>query len=467
MKVYAPNLHLFAFELYKATNLDSTPLSPDQIQLWQAADEIIRTTLHQDLHLSQRIDITKEPDNPRVDLLKDSEVKDGNYSIPLVGTIPLNNQQNILITGLAHPLKLHDSYGLWLNLRRPEDEDDGQQTEDVETAVLSQFNPDNCFTLKKSDRFLGQTLLITAWLTGAKDEKHLHQIAQECLQAVFPDDSQRPPLNRQGELLGSPIFEYGLFSQISNYQHVLIWLFRDIKTDEMFNQCYQELLDLFFFRTKIIKAYQDSRQTYHLIAAAYQDIEKLIDRLPKHSQTHHAKTDDLNELKNQLKDLPQLALTYTRLLRNLEDYHNTITINDYNYSEKLQQISGIIQNDNLLFLKTFAQENSPFFQKQIQADLGYFRHGSTLLDQAIASIRGIVEIEQTERDRSLEKTIQIIGVGLGAGAIVSGVVTEHIDKPFTPLSFNTPPHPLISSLVWSILATLFFSTLAWLWTKRN
>ncbi|HBL12278.1 MAG TPA: hypothetical protein DD379_12890 [Cyanobacteria bacterium UBA11162] len=467
MKVYAPNLHLFAFELYKATNLDSTPLSPDQIQLWQAADEIIHATLHQDLHLSQRIDITKEPDNPRVDLLKDSEVKDDNYSIPLVGTIPLNNQQNILITGLAHPLKLHDSYGLWLNLRRPEDEDDGQQTEDVETAVLSQFNRDNCFTLKKSDRFLGQTLLITAWLTGAKDEKHLQQIAEECLQAVFPDESQRPPLNRQGELLGSPIFEYGLFSQISNYQHVLIWLFRDTKADDMFNQCYQELLDLFFFRTKIIKSYQDSRQIYDRIAAASQDIEKLIDRLPKHNQTHHAKTDNLNELKNKLKELPQLALTYTRLLRNLEDYHNTITINDYNYSEKLQQISGIIQNDDLLFLKTFAQENSPFFQKQIQADLGYFRHGSTLLDQAIASIRGIVEIEQTERDRSLEKTIQIIGVGLGAGAIVSGVVTEHIDKPFTPLSFNTPPHPLISSLLWSILATLFFGGLAWLWTKRN
>ncbi|MGH2412138.1 MAG: hypothetical protein ACRDEA_00225 [Microcystaceae cyanobacterium] len=48
----------------------------------------------------------------------------------------------------------------------------------------------------------------------------------------------------------------------------------------------------------------------------------------------------------------------------------------------------------MLFLETFSQENSPFFQKQIQADLGYFRHGSSLLEQAIASIRGIVEIER-------------------------------------------------------------------------
>jgi hypothetical protein len=68
---------------------------------------------------------------------------------------------------------------------------------------------------------------------------------------------------------------------------------------------------------------------------------------------------------------------------------------------------------------------------------------------------------------NLEKTVQIIGVGLGAGAIISGVVTQHIDKPFAPLSLNNPPHPLALSLFWSFLATLFFGALAWLWTKRK
>jgi len=467
MKIYAPNLHLFAFELYKAANFDAT-LQADEIRLWQAADEIVRTTLHQDLHLSQRLDIYKQPNSSRVELLKESEVKDGDYSLPFAGKISLDDAQQVTIKGFAHPLRLHDSYGLWLNLRRPEEEDDGQPTEKVEISCLSRLTSNNCFTLKKSDRLLGQTLLITAWLTDAKDEKHLHhQIAQECLQALFPNESQRPPFNRQGELFGSPIFEYGLFSQLAQYQHVLIWLFRDSKADEGFNQCYQELLDLFFFRSKVVKAYQDSRETYHQVACAYQEIETLLDTLPKKQDKDEVTTDELADLKNKLKELPQLALTYTRLLRNLEDYHNTIAINEYNYSERLQKISGIIQNDELLFLKTFSQKNSPFFQKQIQADLGYFRHGSTLLEQATASIRGIVEIEQAERDRSLEKTIQIIGVGLGAGAIVSGVVTQHIDKPFAPLSFNNPPHPLVLSLFWSVLATVCFGALAWLWTKRK
>jgi hypothetical protein len=84
--------------------------------------------------------------------------------------------------------------------------------------------------------------------------------------------------------------------------------------------------------------------------------------------------------------------------------------------------------------------------------LGYFKHGTGLLEQVISSIRGIVEIEQAKRDRSLEQTIQIIGVALGGGAIVSGVVTQHIDKPFAPISVKNPPHPMVSSLFWSIVA---------------
>lgn len=460
MKIYAPNIHLFAFQLYKGANVDSNSVQADDIQLWQNADKIVRTTLHQDLHLGQCIDIHKEPENPRVDLLKDSEVKDDNYAKDVEGKISPDDKQQVVIKGFAHPLRLYDSYALWLNLRRPEKDDEITPTEDVDIAFLSKLNPNNCFTLEKNKLFLGQTLLITAWVKGAKDEKHLYQIAQECLEAVFPA-SQRPPLSRQGELFGSPIFEYGLFSQLTHYQHVLIWLFRDSKADDNFNLCYHQLLELFFFRTKIVKSYQDSRITYDKVASAYQEIEDAID-LPKKGEVT---TSELKDLKNKLKELPKISLKYTRLLRNLEDYQNTIAINETNYLERLQQIRGIIKKSDLLLLETFSQQNSPLFQKQIQADLGYFRHGSTLLEQAISSIRGIVEIEQAERDRSLENTIQIVGVGLGAGAIVSGVVTQHIDKPFAPISLNNPPHPIVTSLFWSFAATLLFGSLAWLSTK--
>jgi hypothetical protein len=174
--------------------------------------------------------------------------------------------------------------------------------------------------------------------------------------------------------------------------------------------------------------------------------DKIVDTI-LHTDLHLSQN-----ITEKLKKLPQLAARYARLLRNLEDYQNTIAINSENYHDRLQQIRSKTQQADLSFLETFYHKNSALFQKQINADLGYFKHGTGLLEQVISSIRGIVEIEQAKRDRSLEQTIQIIGVALGGGAIVSGVVTEHIDKPFAPISVKNPPHPIVSSLFWSILA---------------
>ncbi|MEH2391459.1 MAG: hypothetical protein V7K21_07175 [Nostoc sp.] len=467
MKIYAPNIHLFAFQLYKSANIDVTPT--DKNFLWNTGDKIVDITLHQDLHLHQRIDVNKEPNSPRVDLLNEKEVIDDNYAVSFDG-ITFDQNQNLLIEGFAHPLRLYDSYSLWLNLRRPERENNNK-TDDVDILFIRKLNPDNCLTVKDNPLFIGQTLLITAWLTGVRDRKIIQQIANECLKSVFPDNYLLPQLNRQGELFGSPIFEYGLFSQLSNYQHVLIWLFADEQADDKLNQCYQELLDLFFFRAKAVKAYKDSREIYKQLDLGYRFIETIIEKIPELDNNQSTKTVNLTDLKDQLKALPQSSLTYTHLLRNLEEYQNTIAINAYNYAERLQQIHDIT-GENIKFLEIFSERNCLFFQQQINADLGYFRHGSELLSKAIDSIRGIVEIEQAERDRSLERTIQVLGIAFGGGAIVSGVVTGHIDKPFAPqINFKYPVHPLVSSLLWSVFATVIFGMVAWWVTqpkpKRN
>jgi len=87
-----------------------------------------------------------------------------------------------------------------------------------------------------------------------------------------------------------------------------------------------------------------------------------------------------------------------------------------------------------------------------------------LLDQAINSIRGIVEMEQAKSDRSLETTVQVLGIGLGGGAIISGVIVQHIDKINQPLLSK---HPFSASLIFSIIATFVFIGLGWLITKRE
>ena len=91
-----------------------------------------------------------------------------------------------------------------------------------------------------------------------------------------------------------------------------------------------------------------------------------------------------------------------------------------------------------------------------------------LLDQAINSIIGIAEIEQAKSDRSLETTVQVLGIGFGGGAIISGVIVQHIDKinqPLLPISKN----PFLASLIFSIIATIVCTFLAMLgiWIKKR
>jgi hypothetical protein len=126
--------------------------------------------------------------------------------------------------------------------------------------------------------------------------------------------------------------------------------------------------------------------------------------------------------------MPPRAVKYARSLSDLQFRENTIAINAQNYRDKLNQISLDIKaskkyNDrdtDLSFLAAFGTQNCPQFQRQIQGDLAYFKHGSGLLAQAIEAIRAVVSIEEAYRDAKLEVTIQAVGFGLGVAGVVAG-----------------------------------------------
>ncbi len=463
-RVFAPNLHLFAFHLYKDLALIPTTsekpnkdpalmvaTTPENQKLWQTGQALLDR-----FKIKDHLKITEQR-GYRVDLL-DRQDPD-KVSLPLASKIDLE-AESVALTGLAYPLRLHDTNILWFNLRRPEQEND-QATKPISLDFFQALNPDHCFLPPQIGSSLGQTLLLTIWKTPEKtwqfwrsppNTQDLQQLSDQTL-TTFLNGAPTPPKNHQGELFNSPIFEYGISTDIEDYNHILVWIFCEPATDQKFQDCYSSLIDLLVYRNKIIKSYQNSRQLYQVIAQEYQNIEAEIDQIfPKLSNKISLETKVLEDFKQYLQTSPAIYLEFTRSLRDLEHCRLTIQINTKNYQQVITHIQQQYPDEKLRFLQHFVQEDCQLFLEQIQADLGYYQSMTALLDNALNTIRGRVEIEQTEIDRSLERTIQILGVGLGAGGITASAISGHIDKPLEVKGNQI--HPGVLSLVVSVAIAL-------------
>ena len=458
----SPNVYLFAFHLRDGKREDN-PLWPKCARILHhfPNGEGIPPEIKSKLSFPDNLNVT------RADLLKD-------IYLSFNGQVDFHDV-TVEIDGFVQPLILPDSYGFWLNVGCPEP--DNGTTENKDIKLLNKFNPDNSLLIEFDSKFLGQTLLITGYLPFSRSTysgEYLRQLADKCRDALL-SPHPRPPFYRVGELFGSPIFEYGLTSQLSEYRHLLVWLFRDKHTDNLFDKYQQEIIDLLFYRNKIIKAFQDSRQVAAELMQEYDSLTEKIDKLQQQqsfSENKQLTPRQMQQLQQELKQLLKASLDYNKLLRLLEDYYNTITLNSYNYKEKLQPIITQTKADSQdsPFLEYFSQKICPSFQTQIKGDLGYCQHGKELIEEATNTIRGLVEIDQAERDRSLERTVQVIGTGLAVGAIVASISPNSLrEEPILPPLASSTLHPFFFSFLVSfgaaIIAGIIAGLLGWLWTR--
>ncbi|PSB46801.1 hypothetical protein C7B67_19765 [filamentous cyanobacterium Phorm 6] len=460
-KISAPNVYLYAFQLHNDSKGSNN-------SLWKHCDNILAN-------------FTDKTVTPHLVFPKKSH----SYRNDLLPNVVLGFTSNPPLEGFVQPLQIQDSYAFCLNIGCPEDGTADNQDVDL----IKEFNPNQALLINGDDNFLGQTLLITAWLPENSPDNldSLKPLADKCRDALFQGDSL-PPFYRSGKLFGSPIFEYGSITDIANYRHLLVWLLAEKQADKDLNTCQEEIFDLLFYRNKIIKVFQDSRKIYHELDREYRIIEKNMEVLQDQFARGTVLTpSQLLEFQEQLKQLFSKGITYTRLLRKLEDYDNTIALNLNNYTDILSKICDILGSDEeeLSILNHFSRKTAPYFRSQIAGDLGYFRHGTSLIEQAIASIRGIVEIEQARNDRTnqdalrkseigekdrddrLESKIQAIGVGLAAGGIAASSGT---DKLFETVQNHQIPvvmhlHPFAFSFLLSCAIALGAASITWWLTK--
>ena len=485
-KIYAPNVYLFAYHLCKPPETESS--SPVELtKLWDKCNEILQAKLavgkpFNGSYLSKK----DEPLGWRVNLIN-KQVVGGRNSLAFAKDISHDNQQ-ISLKGFAEPLRIDDSYALGLQIRIPE-KVNNIKTPAVDVSIFKEFNPDNCLLPDFVQSYFGQTLLLTAWLSveqnqaAREDSQFLKKLAQQCLEKFISGDNL-PNFYRQGELFGSPILEYGNPSRQDTGCHVIVWFFNSSATDEIWDETrYSDFVELFLYRNKILRAYRDTRKIYLVTREEYKKIELNIDATFKYLRQDEAqqrqlkgtglKAEELERLERQTIEMPPRAVNYARLLMDLELRQNTIAINAKNYENKLYQISLDLKSRkkynegdcDLSFLELFSKETSPQFQEQIKADLGYFTHGTGLLDKAMEAIRGVVAIEEAYRDAKLEVTIQAVGFGLGVAGVVAGSSpylikqdppNQVIALPFLKVGINSFALVLLISIgagvvVWSLV----------------
>lgn len=423
-QIFAPNIYLCAYQLHE--DYQQTTDHP----LWQKCDRLMQ--YFTDQNLTSHLDFQKI-DSDRPILLINQNLLTNQNSI----TFDLTDQPEI--SGFAQPLKLQDSYALWFNIGY---NDKHKNTKNVGIETLSKFNPDNSLIFPPTDTFLGQTIILTLWLTDNKlsDRPSLTELANNCYSQLFPD--QPISLIRSGKLFNSLIFEYGNPRRLDHSPHILIWLFQSADTEKTLNKCFSQIFDLLFYYQKIVHAYQDSRSIYDQLKRYYHGLDEVLDQIQINiDQIPLNPADDqhLPYLKEKLKLLSSDGLVYDRLLRKMKDLLTTIQINFHNYQEKITKIASdlAIEQTKLSFLQYFSENIAPSLQKQIEYDLKYVEQGTGLISQAIATIRAIVAIDQLQCDQKRQATleqnrqsteesnqklqdqIQALGVGIAIAAIIS------------------------------------------------
>ncbi|RMH77709.1 MAG: hypothetical protein D6680_04340 [Cyanobacteria bacterium J007] len=374
--------------------------------------------------------------------------------------------------GFFYPQYINDSYSFLLHVFHPQKlGEDGVNFSDI--AELKP--PESFFTGTSSnlDEPLQTHLKQASWGTTILFSGFIYsppatleagkKLANQLLQELLKIDSLEtaPPFLASREFLGGFLYEYQDVYNRHPYGQILILLLFLEESKEKLNAVQWSLPELFCYERKICQNYLDSRGEYTKANREIETIEKTIREFPPNIATNvlpHLSEEDLKSLQRKIKNLLDLSLRYSQIMRSLVTFENTIEINRQNYLDTLTQMEVKTQSD-LGCLRDKANYIFDKFQGQIKVDLVYLQQGERLLDTAINTIRGLAELDQAERDRILENQISIIGVGIAAGAIVAssfGLVTqpwyfpnrEKIELPFLS------PHPLIMALIFSGLCSV-------------
>jgi len=384
-----------------------------------------------------------------------------------------SSSQKYTLKGFYYPVRLGDSYGLLLDcsvehsLGHPE----RSKTEACPVSCLADLKTELDRRLAGQPSTIGQVWMISGQIPNFTPDK-AEAIAQACCQVPELDLDWNRDFRGKSEFMGGMLFELWRYRfkrpdnssssasspirnihQLQDNHCVLIALYPDQETAKKASQFNFDWLRLFAYRSKILWAYGQSQYLRKNLKDDFAAIKQYIKDFNQ-AQTRRL---NLKKLRQTLVDAQNTLSNYSINLNYLNTQKRTIEVNLLNYRRRLyrikQRLTDFQAATELEFLKQFGDDVERRDLLQVQSDYESFSPGLTLLGDLINSIRGVTEIDQSERDRNFQEIVAIFGVGLAAGALAASSAEQ-----FPGMS---DPKEVVEYPVRSVLSQLGVSE-AWL-----
>jgi hypothetical protein len=341
---------------------------------------------------------------------------------------------------------------------------------------------------------IGQTVMLFAQPEEGSD---LKKLAQDCSLGLGLDQDA---YLRPGELFGSSIFEEQACG------HFWFWFDTNPSTKNEIQEKWHEIRKLLLYRSKVLYAYRQAKTAsqradeLHLeLIGVCQQVQEAVE-VKVVGTSLEQRQQELETLKERLKEISQIGFNIFEEIRFLKYSQNTIRVNSANYLHFYKELGSPV------FLREFYQQSQRQLLEQVTSDLNYITPSYDLANQAIATIRGFINIEQArceqdnqmleerrdeekakrdrelqdrekkrdeekaKRDRKLQDTVEAISIALGAVAIIASFAGM-LEKPLCiPLGQKCSwiPHPFLRWVVSSMfLGWLFYQLVLWLKTGRD
>ncbi|PSB06952.1 hypothetical protein C7B69_23815 [filamentous cyanobacterium Phorm 46] len=105
-------------------------------------------------------------------------------------------------------------------------------------------------------------------------------------------------------------------------------------------------------------------------------------------------------------------------------------------------------------MASFSEFAEDKYVTQVKADNRSLSAGLRLLENAIETVEGIIEIERARSDRTLNFTIGTVGVGIGTSGVAATIYASQINSPASPQNPMSASQVLVLSLLLGIAGGL-------------